>query len=360
MTVRRLNPSALSLPLECLRRYFSTFRSLPPEMQPVIGLEIHAQLNTKRKLFSCSFIIHVNANIPAAPAEVKAAPNTLVGYHDIGLPGSLPVLNKEAVLLAVKAALALGCTINHQSSFDRKHYFYKDLPSGYQITQQYSTSLSLMPLIVDPLAVNGSIVIAKCDDTTRQLREHFVLPITRIQLEQDTAKTIITPPVNSRSICIEQILFSPPFGRILLDHNRASIPLVEIITPPSLTSPHQAATAFAKVAEILRATGTTTADLHLGAMRCDVNVSLGLGSARTEIKNLFSVRAVRDSCSYEIAQQIRLFESGEQMEQCTKTWDGIKTITLRVKEGEKDYRYFPNSNGLRVDIYLMRIFLRLC
>ena len=132
---------------------------------------------------------------------------------------------------------------------------------------------------------------------------------------------------------------SSPFEKFLLDHNRSSIPLIEIITPPVLTTAHQAATAFSKIAEILRATGSTTADLHLGAMRCDVNVSLGYNSPRTEIKNLFSVRAVRDSCTYEIEQQIRLYEQNEDIVQSTKTWNGEKTVLLRQKEGEKDYRF---------------------
>ena len=280
-----------------------------------------------------TFLLYVplrsNAYAPAALNKVNAPPNTMVDYHDLGLPGALPVLNKEAVLLAVKAALALGCKVSNRSSFDRKHYFYKDLPSGYQITQQYRMLLLMAFLKVDPLASNGKIGIHPADDTTGNLQTPFLLPITRVQLEQDTAKT------NTETLTTHK--------RSYIDFNRSSIPLIEIITPPVLTSAYQAATAFAKIVEILRATETSTADLHHGAMRCDVNISLGLNSPRTEVKNLNSVRAVREACLFEIAEQTKLYlnpETREQLVQSTKTFRDGKTITLRTKHGEKDYRYF--------------------
>ena len=202
---------------------------------------------------------------------------------------------------------------------------------------------------LDPLAKDGRIGVHKRDDTTKQLTEDFVLPITRIQLEQDTAKTTTFQqlfnhdPLEEQSNAEEDRLLQVKEVRqvqekILLDHNRSSIPLIEIITPPVLTSPHQAATALTKVAEILRATGVATADFHFGAMRCDVNVSLGLNSARTEIKNLFSSSAVRDACSYEITSLVDLFHSQQEIVSQTKTWDGSKTVSMREKEGEKDYR----------------------
>jgi len=124
----------------------------------------------------------------------------------------------------------------------------------------------------------------------------------------------------------------------LLDHNRSSIPLIEIVTPPVLTSPHQAATAFSKIAVTLRAIGVTTGDFHYGAMRCDVNVSLGLSSPRTEIKNLFGIRAVRDSCQYEIEAQISQWRENRPIQSLTKTWDRTRTIEIREKLGEIDYR----------------------
>lgn len=189
----------------------------------------------------------------------------------------------------------------------------------------------------------------KRDDMTRQLTEDFVLPITRIQLEQDTAKTTTfqqffnqdpseEPSTTEDGRLLQMKEVRHVREKMLLDHNRSSVPLIEIITPPVLTSPHQAATALTKVAEILRATGVATADFHLGAMRCDVNVSLGLNSARTEIKNLFSSSAVRDSCAYEISSLVDLFHTQREIGSQTKTWDGSKTVSLREKEGEKDYR----------------------
>lgn len=167
-------------------------------------------------------------------------------------------------------------------------------------------------------------------------------------MEQDTAKT------NTETLTTHK--------RSYIDFNRSSIPLIEIITPPVLTSAHQAATAFAKIIEILRATETSTADLHHGAMRCDVNISLGLNSPRTEVKNLNSVRAVREACLFEIAEQTKLYlnpETRDQLVQSTKTFRDGKTITLRTKHGEKDYRYFLRCKGFDLGICLMRIYLPL-
>jgi len=257
----------------------------------------------------------------------------------------MPVLNKEAVLLAMKGALALGCMINRRSSFDRKHYFYKDLPSGYQITQQYRIPPQSRPkLTKEPLAVSGSVPVNPTDDTTGQLTVAFILGITRVQLEQDTAKTT-SIPINGKEEATA-LLNQAPLSQFLIDHNRSSIPLIEIITPPILRTPAEAAAAFAKVAEILRAAGVTTGDLHWGAMRCDVNVSLGLNSPRTEIKNLFSVSAVRDATRYEIEEQVRMYEMNVPIEASTKSWDGVAARFIRAKKGEKDYRYIhrPASN----------------
>jgi aspartyl-tRNA(Asn)/glutamyl-tRNA(Gln) amidotransferase subunit B len=263
----------------------------------------------------------------------------------------MPQLNKEAVYLAVKGALVLGCGINLQSSFDRKHYFYKDLPSGYQITQQYRTLTKCISANRDPLAVNGSVPVNPSDDATGTLKSPFILPISRVQLEQDTARTTSTPvlhdedyttsplvPVNGTRTA-KPFLEQPPLMQFLLDHNRASIPLIEIITPPILHSAAEAATAFGKIAAILRATGVTTGDLHWGAMRCDVNVSLGLGSPRTEIKNLFSVSAVRDAARQEIEELVSKWRKGLPIDACTKAWNGVKVRFLRMKEEEVDYRY---------------------
>ena len=179
--------------------------------------------------------------------------------------------------------------------------------------------------------MNGKISVETSDDSTSQLPEAFVLPITRVQIEQDTAKSLheISPTGASST---------------LVDHNRSSTPLIEIITPPVLSSAHEAATAFAKIASLLKATGVSTADMHNGAMRCDVNVSLGLNSPRVEIKNLNSVQAVRDACHYEISLQIASHNANIPLSQTTKTWNGKITVPLRTKEGEKDYRYLPDAD----------------
>ena len=175
--------------------------------------------------------------------------------------------------------------------------------------------------------MDGKIGVEPHADTTGHLKQPFVLPISRIQLEQDTGKT------NTETL--------PTHKRSYIDYNRASIPLIEIITPPTLPDGHHAAAAFSKVIEILRATKTSTANLHHGAVRCDVNVSLGFNSPRVEIKNLNSVRAVREACSYEIEEQTRLWldpETRGQIVQATKRWKYDRTVTLRTKQGEKDYR----------------------
>jgi aspartyl-tRNA(Asn)/glutamyl-tRNA(Gln) amidotransferase subunit B len=189
---------------------------------------------------------------------------------------------------------------------------------------------SITALTIDPLAENGNINVQPSDDTTRTLKTHFQLPILRVQLEQDTAKTTDLPSLLESSTL-----------RSLINYNRASTPLIEIITPPVLTSGFQAAAAFSKIIEVLRVTGSTTGDLYNGAMRCDVNISLGRMSERTEIKNLNSVKAVRDACNFEIQSQIREYEEFGRLNKVrtTKRWDWERTIVTREKEGEKDYRY---------------------
>jgi aspartyl-tRNA(Asn)/glutamyl-tRNA(Gln) amidotransferase subunit B len=188
-------------------------------------------------------------------------------------------------------------------------------------------------LTLDPLAVNGNINIQPSDDTTRTIKHIFPLPIQRLQLEQDTAKTSDIPS-SPPSTNEPQPLTS------LINYNRSSVPLIEIITPPVLQSGYHAAAAFSKIIELLRVTGTTTGDLHNGAMRCDVNISLGRKPQRTEIKNLNSVKAVREACNYEIEVQTREFLERGVLDtvRTTKKWDGQKTIITREKEGEKDYR----------------------
>ena len=184
------------------------------------------------------------------------------------------------------------------------------------------------------------------DDTTGQLTSAFILSITRVQLEQDTAKTT-SIPVNGKEEATG-LLNQSPLSHFLIDHNRSSIPLIEVVTPPFLRTPTEAAAAFAKVADILRAAGVTTGNLHWGAMRCDVNVSLGLNSPRTEIKNLFSVSAVREATRYEIEEQVRMYGMNIPIEATTKSWDGVAARFIRAKKEEKDYRYIQRPPVQRV------------
>lgn len=166
------------------------------------------------------------------------------------------------------------------------------------------------------------------------------MPITRIQLEEDTAKTLQTA-LNLPADLKQKFQDASPHGKkyLFIDHNRASIPLIEIVTPPVLHSPLQAAAAFAKVIDLLRSTGITSGRLEFGALRCDANVSLGRDSPRTEIKNLFSVRALRDACTFEINEQIQNVLNNSLLTARTKNWDGTTMVDLRDKETEKDYRY---------------------
>ena len=179
------------------------------------------------------------------------------------------------------------------------------------------------------MAVDGSLAVEPADARRdRYYDQPFFVPITRIQLEQDTAQSIRLEAPKGQ------------YEEYLVNYNRSSVPLIEIITPPVLTSPTHAAATFAKIIEILRATGTSTAELHHGAIRCDVNVSLGFKSPKVEIKNLNSVTAVRKACLYEIKKQVEDWERGEPILPTTKSYNGSQTVWTRNKLEEKDYRYF--------------------
>jgi aspartyl-tRNA(Asn)/glutamyl-tRNA(Gln) amidotransferase subunit B len=271
---------------------------------PTIGIECHVQFKTVTKLFS-------GVNNDAR----EAAPNTLVSHICFGLPGSLPVLNKEAIHLATRAAFVLGTMPEHYSTFDRKHYFYPDSPKGYQITQY------AQPIIgkgVIQIEVNG---IEK------------KIGVTRAHLEEDAGKNI--HPIGT--------------NYSLVDLNRAGTPLLEIVSEPDM---HSAAEARAYVRELylgMKFAGVSDANLYYGNMRFDVNVSVSktdnLGT-RTETKNLNSFRAVEKAIEYEIDRQIELLEEGEKIYQETLGWDEDKQITTsqRSKEEAHDYRYFPEPD----------------
>ena len=272
--------------------------------QTTIGIECHVQLKTKTKLFSA-----VGNDAREAPA------NTLVCHIDFGMPGALPILNQAAVYLAVKAAFALGSTPERFSKFDRKHYFYPDLPKGYQITQ-----------FDQPIIGKGAITI-DVDGVTK------TIGITRAHMEEDAGKS------------------THPAGKdySLVDLNRAGTPLLEIVSEPDM---HSAAEAKAYAHELylrMRYADVSEANLFYGNMRFDVNVSVSKTSelgTRTETKNINSFRAVEKVVEYEVKRQIEVLEKGGSIVQETRGWDDAKqrTFSQRIKENADDYRYMPDPD----------------
>lgn len=286
-----------------------------------VGIEIHAQLNTARKLFS------------RAASTINDAPNTHVALFDVAMPGSQPIFQKETLIPALRAALALNCNIQKRSKFDRKHYFHWDQPAGYQITQYYK-----------PFAKDGYITLYAHDGIAKEDGEQVRIGIKQIQMEQDTAKTI-----------------SQPGDIHLLDFNRVGLPLIEIITLPQIHHPSTAAALVRKVQILLNAVDACVFGMQSGGLRADVNVSVrrrdsdedsheyagvkGLGQ-RTEIKNLSSFKAVEDAIIAERDRQIEVLETGGVIEGETRGWTigSTETRRLRGKEGEVDYRYMPDPD----------------
>ena len=272
--------------------------------EPVIGLEVHAELLTKSKMFcGCA--------VGGTPAE----PNTLTCPVCTAMPGALPVINKRAVEFAIMAALALHCTIQPQNIFARKSYFYPDLPKGYQISQ-YDL----------PLATNGYLEIESASGRKR-------IGVRRVHLEEDTGK-----------------LFHVA-GASLVDYNRAGVPLMEIVSEPDLHSVEDVRLYAEGLRAILRYLGVNSGDMEKGVIRFEANVSVRpAGSAelltRTEIKNLNSFRALVRGAEYEIARQTELWTRGERVLQQTMGWDESRGVTLpqRSKEQAHDYRYFPEPD----------------
>lgn len=286
------------------------------KLEPVIGLEIHLQLKTKSKMF-CS--------CPAQ--ETAVAPNSNVCPVCMGHPGTLPVPNEEAIRAGVLMGLALGCNIAPQSKFDRKHYFYPDLPKGYQISQ-YDL----------PIASNGSLTIEVPGNGER---DRIAIGITRAHLEEDAAKNLHDEK-----------------GQTFVDFNRAGTPLLETVTEPDFRSPKEAKAFLQELRLIARYLGVSDADMEKGQMRCDANISLreigedGLPvmqgyNPKTEIKNVNSFRAVERALDYEIMRQTKIFEtSGPVSISTTRGWNDVKQITeeQRTKEAADDYRYFPEPD----------------
>jgi aspartyl-tRNA(Asn)/glutamyl-tRNA(Gln) amidotransferase subunit B len=283
--------------------------------EPVIGLEIHAQLLTQSKLFC------------ACSAEYGAEPNSHVCPVCLGLPGSLPVLNGAAVAMAVRAALALRCSVHERSIFARKNYFYPDLPKGYQISQY-----------AEPLATEGFLDVELEGSIER-------VGIARLHMEEDAGKNV-----------------HGVGGDSLVDLNRAGVPLVEIVSKPDLRSSAEAAAYMKALRDVLVFIGVNDGNLEEGSLRCDANVSIRpkgvieLGT-RCELKNLNSFRFVQRAIDVEVARQIALVSRGGSVDQETRAFDPETgtTRTLRSKEEAHDYRYFPEPDlpPLRVDAALL-------
>jgi len=278
----------------------------------VIGIEVHAQISTKTKLFSQSATTH------------DAMPNTQTSFFDIASPGMLPVLNFEAVKKAVKTGFAIKGTVHKNSSFDRKHYFYPDLPQGYQITQLYH-----------PIIEGGFIEILTENGEKKQIR------INRIHIEQDAGKLI--HDIHPNESCV--------------DLNRAGIPLMEIVSEPDMTSPHEACEYIKNLRALLRAIETSDADMEKGNFRCDVNISVMREGetkfgTRCEIKNVNSIRSVARAIEVEANRHVELIESGERVIQQTRLFDAKTETTrkMRNKEEEDDYRYFPDPDLMPVNL----------
>lgn len=278
-----------------------------------VGIEIHAQLNTARKIFS-----------PAA-TSFNDEPNSHVALFDLSIPGAQPLFQPQTLIPALRAALALNCDIQPVSRFDRKHYFWWDQPSGYQITQYY-----------EPLAKNGSITLLARDGIAAEDGDSVTVGIQQIQLEQDTAKTL-----------------AQPGDAHWLDFNRVGVPLIEIITRPEIHHPRTAAVLVRKIQMLLNAVDACVSGMETGGLRADVNVSVrrkdeptGRLGTRTEIKNLSTIKAVEDAIIAERDRQIAQLEAGGSIVGETRGWTlGSKqTRRLRGKEGEVDYRYMPDPD----------------
>lgn len=274
----------------------------------VIGIEVHVELKTNTKIFCCS------------TTEFGGDPNTHVCPVCLGLPGTLPVLNKKVVEYAIRAGLALNCSIANFSKFDRKNYYYPDLPKNYQISQ-YDL----------PIAEHGYLDI----EMEGQLKR---IGITRLHMEEDAGKLVH-----------QGNIMTTPYS--LVDYNRTGVPLIEIVSEPDMRSPEEARAYAEKLRAIIQYTGVSDCRMEEGSLRCDANVSVRpVGQkefgTKAEIKNMNSFRALQRAVAYEVERQISVLESGGKVVQETRTWDEAKGITLsmRSKEQAHDYRYFPDPD----------------
>jgi aspartyl-tRNA(Asn)/glutamyl-tRNA(Gln) amidotransferase subunit B len=273
------------------------------DWEPVIGLEVHVQLATATKIFS-----------PSA-TTFGASPNSLTDPLVMGMPGTLPVFNRAVLELALKLGVATGSQIRAKSRFARKHYFYPDLPKGYQISQ-----------FDEPLCENGHVDVILGGEVKR-------IKLQRIHLEEDAGKNIHVGSVSH------------------VDLNRAGVPLVEVVTAPELTSSEEAAEFMRSLHRLVRWLEISEADMEKGQLRCDANVSVRLRDedrlgTRTELKNINSFKFVQNAIDHEIARQLRLIDSGGLVQRETRLWDAAlgQSAPMRSKEEANDYRYFPDPD----------------
>src|SRR6266481_1902168 len=326
----RTNRAPMHAPCRCYNLCSLMPKSAPEEpliapevlakYEPVIGLEVHVQLLTRTKIFcGCS-------------TRFGDPPNTNVCPVCLGLPGTLPVLNKRAVEMAMRASLALNCTVHDHSRFARKNYFYPDLPKGYQISQ-YEL----------PLATNGhlEIEVAGLPAATGARKR---IGITRLHLEEDAAKNLHEG-------------FSQSATRAYIDYNRCGTPLSEIVSEPDMRTPDEAYAYLTTLRQILLYTGVSDVNMEEGSLRCDANVSVRLRGSRefgtkVEVKNLNSFRFLQKALEYEIERHIGVLEGGGRISQETRLWNqsANRTDSMRSKEKAHDYRYFPEPDLLPVHV----------
>ncbi|MGD6830551.1 Asp-tRNA(Asn)/Glu-tRNA(Gln) amidotransferase subunit GatB [Sutcliffiella halmapala] len=278
--------------------------------ETIIGLEVHVELKTKSKIFS------------ASPNEFGAEPNSNTSVVELGYPGTLPVLNKQAVEYAMKAAMALNCEVATDTKFDRKNYFYPDNPKAYQISQYDK-----------PIGENGWIDIEVNGEKKR-------IGITRLHLEEDAGKLMHTGD-----------------GYSLVDYNRQGTPLVEIVSEPDIRTPEEAYAYLEKLKSIIQYTGVSDCKMEEGSLRCDANISLRpVGQekfgTKAELKNLNSFNFVQKGLEHEVVRQEKVLLSGGVIEQETRRYDEAtkETVLMRVKEGSDDYRYFPEPDLVALHI----------
>ena len=282
------------------------------EFELVSGLEIHVQLNTQSKIFSSD------------SATFGADPNTHISPVSLALPGALPKLNREVVEKAIRIGLALNCTINQHNFFDRKNYFYADLPKGYQITQDNS-----------PICKNGYLTLLLANGIEKRIG------INRIHLEEDAGKSMHDQ--------------DPAFSYV--DLNRAGVPLIEIVTEPDIRSAEEASALLTEIRQLVRHLNVSDGNMEEGSLRCDANISIrpkgesGFGT-RCEVKNLNSIRNVRRAMEFEFSRQVEVIGNGGVIVQSTLNFDADKGTTspMRSKEEANDYRYFPDPDLPPIEI----------